>query len=289
MSASEIPQHWALKLQLAAIAGNEPASSFLEVRPFDRTMEPARRSWAPVGELDRAVADVALLAGDLNVFVGVAPRTRQEGTAGAVERVWVLWADLDGPSALELLRDFRPLPSIVIRTGSQDHAHAYWPLRQPISGTWAQRANRRLALALGGDLNATDAARVLRPAGTLNHKHDPPGVVCCTRLELDVFSLDQVVGALPDDRSYVPTPRPPREFARGSAPGRLEALERKVRDAHEGTRNSVLFWAACCLSEDGELEDGWNALRTAGLDVGLSEVETDRTLNSALRSCGGVS
>src|SRR5205823_5187201 len=116
------------------------------------------------------------------------------GTAAAVEQVHCLWADLDGPEPLERLAAFRPRPSIEISSGSLDHGHAYWPLCQAISPQGAQRANRRLALALGADMAATDPARILRPAGTLNHKRDPPAEVTCTRLELDVFALGAVVG-----------------------------------------------------------------------------------------------
>ena len=166
------------------------------------------------------------LAPRLNVYIGAAPRVREDGTAQAVERVWTLWADLDGREALRRLAAFRPLPSLVIRTGSPDHAHAYWPLREPVSPDAAQRANRRLALALGGDMAATDPARILRPAGSLNHKHDPPGLVRCTRLELDVFTVEQVAGPLADSPHYAPRP--------AATP---HALHTRARRAHRKDRS----------------------------------------------------
>jgi hypothetical protein len=160
-----IPQDVALRLQLGAIAGNEPASSFVEIRPLGVNGRPVvrERGFVPVRELDVAVSRCLALAGRFNVYVGACPRITEAGTAAAVERAWTLWADCDGRDALERLRDFRPTPAMVIRSGSDDSAHAYWPLRIPLSAAWAERANRRLAVALGADSKSTDRARVWAP------------------------------------------------------------------------------------------------------------------------------
>jgi hypothetical protein len=284
-----IPQNVALRLQVAAIAGNEPASSFLEIRPFDRDMQPRERSFIPVRERHEAAHCIALLAAQHNVYVGAAPRVREDGTAAAVERVWVLWADCDGRAALERLRDFRPLPGVVIRSGSDDCAHAYWPLREPLPPAWAQRANRRLAIALGADLAATDPARILRAAGTLNQKADPPKPVACTRLELDVFTFDQVVGRLGDDRGYTPPASADLRARGGDATKSLAGLVRVVRDAPTGNRNQLLYWAACRArdhADTGQLgvDEAREELRDAAIAAGLSESEIAATLRSALES-----
>jgi RepB DNA-primase from phage plasmid len=280
----EIPQRDALYLQAACIAGNEPETSLFELRPLFPDGRPGRRTFIPVTDRDAVAALVREQRESLNAYVGAAPRVREDGTAGAVERVWCLWADIDGRTALEALAAFRPLPSIVIRSGSPDCAHAYWPLKVPVAPSWAQRANRRLALALGGDMAATDPARILRPAGTLNHKHKPPAPVTCTRLELDVFTVDQVVGELPDTSHY--TRRPTVERPAASDPSRLLAgVARTVAEAHEGNRNAALFWAACRAAEHvGELdvEEALSELRAAAAHAGLGEVEIERTLRSGL-------
>ena len=79
-----IPQREALYLQLAAIAGNEPASSFLEIRwKAERGMV---QEFVPVRELDRAV-EVTLGHGQLSdTYSGAAPRVRESGSQGDVER-----------------------------------------------------------------------------------------------------------------------------------------------------------------------------------------------------------
>ena len=285
-----IPQDVALRMQLACIAGSEPAGSFLEIRPLGLRMEPApaARAWIPVRDVDAAVAWIHTHTAALNVFIGVAPRVRAGGKAEDVERVHCLWADCDTPEALARLRAFRPLPSIVIRSGSDDAAHGYWALRAPLSPAWAQRANRRLALALGADRQACDPARILRPAGTLNYKHDPARRVTCARLELDVFDWGDVVGALPDDRAYEPTRRGDREHQPVGDPSKLvEAIVRVVAEKPEGERNDALFWAAARISEKGAAgeiseESALEELRAAAIHVGLGEAEIEKTISSGL-------
>lgn len=288
-----IPQDAALRLQLAAIVGGEPDASLIELRPLTPDGRPARadRAFVRVGQRHRVPGIVRDIARRLNVYVGAAPRVREDGTAAAVERVWALWTDLDGPDALVHLRDFCPLPSIVVLTGSGG-GHAWWPLRESVPPEWARLANRRLAHHLGGDLHSTDPARVLRPCGSFNHKHDPPRPVVCVRLELQVYTLAQVVRGLPDDRAYV-SPARPRPAARGERGGLLDGLLRTVEQAQVGERNASLFWAACRAAEHvaaGELDAGeaYAWLRDVALAAGLVEREIEGTLRSASATVGAV-
>lgn len=85
---------------------------------------------------------------------------------------------------------------MVIASGNGQHA--YWSLSSPVGPDEAEAANRRLAHVLGADMQATDAARILRPPGSFNHKSNPPTPVAVERLEPEVFTLEQVVGKLPD-------------------------------------------------------------------------------------------
>jgi RepB DNA-primase from phage plasmid len=295
-ASPSIPQLEALRAQLTAIVGDEPGGSLIELRPLttEGRPSPRDRAFIPVGEREAIERIVPALALRLNVYLGAAPRTREDGTAAAVARVWTIWVDLDTAEAVESLRTFRPLPAIVIRTGSGG-AHAYWPLRSPLASQAAMRANRRLALALKGDIAATDPARILRPAGSLNHKHAPPREVLCTRLERETFEVREVVGALSDDPRYLRHAGQPRRRADGrasSSPGRvLDGLASVVRSTPEGGRNHALFWAACRVAEHvdaGTLDEAraFGELQQAGLDVGLPEHEVETTLRSARRTGG---
>jgi len=108
---------------------------------------------------------------------------QQQGTKNAVRQVNCLWADLDAKDfkggkseALQNLRGFPLLPTIIVDSGNG--YHAYWLLKEPeaISNdsdvAQIEGCNRGLAKALGADASACDLARVLRLPGTWNVK-DP--------------------------------------------------------------------------------------------------------------------
>jgi hypothetical protein len=283
----------ALRGFLLAIVGREPASSKIELRPLHADGQPAReRAFLPVGDLGEVERRVRELAPRTNVYVSAAPRVRPDGTAAAVERVWMLWADIDAEEGLRRLREFRPLPSIVLRTGTPGHGLALWPLREPLSPAHAQRGNRRLALALAADMNATDGARILRPPASMSHKHTPPRSVVCTRLEPARFAAAEVVGTLSDSRHYTRGPRRLRLPPGRGAPRAervLLGLCRTVAQARPGGRNAALHWSACRAveySDAGELDlaHALDALASAALEVGLGAVEIRATLGSAQRT-----
>jgi hypothetical protein len=264
----------ALNRQLAVIAGNEPPTSYVSERAF-----------VPVGEFDDAIGRIVALAPRFNVFIGAAPRIRQEGKAAAIERVWCLWSDCDEPKSVTALGSFRPAPSLVVRSGSGENLHAWWALREPIPPEWARRANRRIALALAADLNATDPARVMRPAGTLNHKHSPPTAVVCVGLKPDTFTLPEVVRGLQDTTEYLPNEQKSAPGG-GAGSGTLTGLARTVREAREGNRNAALYWSARRAREQieaGELDEhgARTELHEAALVAGLDEREIEATLRSA--------
>jgi RepB DNA-primase from phage plasmid len=153
-----------------------------------------------------------------DVYVGCAPRTRRHGGRDAVKRAFVLWADCDGEDAVAALRDFEPAPSILIASGTGTNCHAYWPLTEPLPREEVERANRRLAYALGADPASADCARILRVPGTLSHKHDPPTRVDAIRLDAERrVSASDVVGSLPDAPATPRLPIVPEEH-RGDDP-----------------------------------------------------------------------
>jgi RepB DNA-primase from phage plasmid len=279
-AVESIPQGIARRLQLAMFRGSEAPGALLELR-YQRPAGTVRRlGFYDAQDLEHVSVEIERVAAFANVWVGAAPRAREDGTADGVLRVHCVWVDVDGRAALERLAAFDPLPALVIRSGSPDHAHAYWPLRAAIAPSWAKRANRRLAQAVGGDMGSTDATRILRPAGSLNHKTDPPRPVRCTRLELEAFTLDEVVGRLPDAPGDAPRRPAARRFAK--APGdSLGRLVRTVREAAVGERNALLFWAACRAQEEGH--EAREELHQAALAAGLAEHEIESTLSSAER------
>src|SRR4051812_24748750 len=169
---------------LAALAGQAGGSELLELR---YRLDDGRMGQVFDSPLRlRGLATRALWLGRrTDVYVGCAPRTRRQGGRDAVARAFVLWTDCDGEDAVRSLERFEPAPAIVIASGSGSNCHAYWPLSAPLGRDELERANRRLAYALGADPASADAARILRVPGTLSHKHEPPVPVAALRLEIE--------------------------------------------------------------------------------------------------------
>ncbi|WP_338671626.1 bifunctional DNA primase/polymerase [Streptomyces sp. SCSIO 30461] len=85
-----------------------------------------------------------------------------------------------------------------------------------------------------------------------------------------------------------PGRRPPGAVPPGSdRPPRGEGLVQFVGAAHEGQRNTRLFWAACRAYENGIGDDLADALVGAAVRAGLSEREARATIASAGRLLAG--
>ena len=142
------------------------------------------------------MGEIVARARETDVYIGVAPRVRPEGGKDAVERLHVIWVDLDTPEAISALPRFAPVPSMTVRSGNG--VHAYWSLWPPVGPAEAERANRRLVHALGGDTRSVDAARILRPPESFNHKRGMPVPVTVESLNVEIFTVSDVIGALAD-------------------------------------------------------------------------------------------
>jgi hypothetical protein len=159
-----------------------------------------------ISELDAAAHSALTVAPRHDVYVGAAPRARRPpvdrrhraGTRSAVDESWVLWVDCDHPDSDNQLQAFSPRPALAVASGSGG-THAYWPLVRPVGRDLLEHANRRLAHALQGDRQSVDAARTLRPVGTFNHKHSPPGLVELRWFdEGAVIEMDDALASLPE-------------------------------------------------------------------------------------------
>jgi len=205
MTTTTLTRHDTATRFLAALAGTAARRELIELRyRLDDGQRMGQVFYRP--DRLRGLATRALALGRrTDVYVGCAPRTRRHGGRDAVDRAFALWADCDGQDAVAALEGFEPAPAIVIASGSGANCHAYWPLTQPLARDEVERANRRLAYALGADPASADAARILRIPGTLSHKHDPPTAVDAVRLDTDRrFDATDVVGALPEPPAPMP-------------------------------------------------------------------------------------
>ena len=182
---------------LRILAGDASPNALLEVR-WRLAGDGMATRFFPVADRSALLTCVNERAASTDVYVGCAPRVRPDGRRQAVEQVWTLWAECDGAAASEAARAHLPRPALVVASGTPGNVHAYWPLRRSLGPEDAERANLRLALALGADRNCFDAGRILRPPGTWNHKRRPPARVSIVDQRLAVrFDVDEVVGGLP--------------------------------------------------------------------------------------------
>lgn len=169
--------------------------------------------WVPCDRPQVAAEQIDGLGRRTDVYAGVAPRRDRHGGLRAIHELHTLWADCDGPESLARLAAFESPPSIVVASGTPHHAHAYWGLDAPISPVDAVALNKRLAAALGADPRATDAARILRPPGTRNHKGAEPVPVNLTHLDYNaLYSAEQLAAHAPPlaDGDTAQAPRPSR-------------------------------------------------------------------------------
>ena len=171
------------------------------------------QSFHRVTAVPQLAAEVVAHASRDDVYMGViARRRRRGGRRDLVAGAAVIWVDCDDDAASRALERFEPAPHIVVASGSGSNRHAYWLLgeRMPLDGI--EQLNRGLAVSLGADDRACDAARILRPPGTANWKRGSPTPVELLafhpRARLDVRELRQ---------------RLPRQLARGVARARTGA------------------------------------------------------------------
>jgi len=208
----------ACRLYLATLYSREPAAwiAIRERLPNGRGMRQAFHRTALVDELAPRLVE---LGQRTDVYVRATPCSTRDGTAASAKRAWTLYADCDTPDAVRRLAELPVPPPMTVRSGTETHTHAYWPLREPVAPEDTARANRRLAHALGADRRATDIARILRPPGTLNHKTCPPASV-----RLDAFDatgrsplLTDIAGDLADPPDETrPSPAPVRTLPNGA-------------------------------------------------------------------------
>jgi hypothetical protein len=202
----------ALLAQLAMIAGCEP-SGFLEVR-YRKPRGGMGQLWHPARDPRGLVAPMLELGQVTDVYVGAAPRAEQDGSKQAIAQAWAIWVDCDDAAAAERLRNFSPAPTMIVRSGSDDGVHGWWALREALRPPYIERALRRIAHHLGGDMACSDAGRIMRAVGTCNMKYGEPRPVQLERLDVDIFTAAEVVGSLPDPPGPTPAPAQPLTSAK---------------------------------------------------------------------------
>jgi hypothetical protein len=157
------------------------------------------RRFIPARDTAAAAGLISRLACSTDVYVGVA--LREGGTHGgrsAIGGSHLLYVECDHEHIERSLAGFPHLPTMEVASGTGRHVHLYWSLRARATNLEAEDANRRLALRLGCDRASVDAARLLRPPGTINYKHDEPSPVRLIAYRAQArYTLGQLIAGLP--------------------------------------------------------------------------------------------
>ena len=181
------------------------------------------------------------------VFVGVAPRSAMTpagssnpdavacGGKDAVAHTRFLWVDVDRPGELGALWAFlaeRPC-HLLIESGGSGGVHAYWKLAEPLAARAIdartgelvepiERAHLRIIHRLGAapdgtptvaDAACKERARLMRLAGSVNHKRGHWARVMEADFALAAYPVEELVGDLPDPAPSTPVRRPGRAVA----------------------------------------------------------------------------
>ena len=167
-----------------------------------RILPSGKQRYFPLSELDRLVQYCERNSRQ-DIYFGVATRDGGGGTKKNIVSIPAVWTDCDfkdiGRKQLyRRLKQFPFSPSIIIKSGGG--VHFYWQLDEPASQDdilKIEDCNRRIASRLGGDMNATDAARILRVPGTRNHKYKPVRDVSVIQINSFYYVLDDFFDLLP--------------------------------------------------------------------------------------------
>jgi hypothetical protein len=207
----------ALDSYLRMLAGPAPGARLLEIR-FALRHRDMGRLFVAAHSAPGASRLIRRLATRTDVYVGVCLRSRRAGGRNAIDRSHLAYVEIDAPDALDRLHAFRHPPTAIVLSGSAGHAHAYYTLSASVTVPELERANRILAHALGGDLASVDAARILRPPSSWNHKHAPPAAVRLIELhQTRPYDLNQLLDGL-----HEPADRPPPRVTTPRRTGRTE-------------------------------------------------------------------
>jgi putative DNA primase/helicase len=268
------------------------------------------------------VEDMSVWDSALNYWIGIALRRNTQG--GKKENLSVLTAafgDVDcgtvghkgvtkyqtKAEALAAIKQFVLRPSILIDSG--EGYQLYWLLQAAVdlnNGNleYLERINRGLALALGGDVAATDAARILRIPGTFNMKlagnprpvkiewYEPDRVY--DLLELAKYEARDKAQPLKRGQGYQEGggsgsgAGPTGDYAAYAQKGMADEIARLARTC-EGGRNAALNQAAFALGQlvgAGVLDQGSveAALSGVAASIGLTGTEIRATIRSGLAS-----
>ena len=202
-----------------------------------RFLPSAKNLFIPLSEIG-SIPAILETHNSQNVHFGVATRIKGDGSKNGIIQIPGLWVDLDVYKLTdEQKRESRQRyksshlkPTFVIDSGGG--RYFLWMLKEPASKEQVSKVEeflKRLASYFHGDPQATDASRILRIPGSVNHKyqHTPQVVVKESHPERE-YSLDDF-DFLPEMKE-TPNGEERTRLLEGWEKGLLEGVENGERN-----------------------------------------------------------
>jgi putative DNA primase/helicase len=261
-----------LEEQLAIIAGDEPETSYFEIR-FGRGGAANQKRYAGIAEVERAVKEIQHHTDGNDVYIGAAPRVKKSGQGRDVARVWSLRADCDSQESVELLLKYEPAPTLVLES-SPGRALGLWALTESLSPEEAKAHIKVLAAELGSDPVIYDAPRIIRAAGSSNHKHGEPTPVTRLAGSGERYAIDLFASSGANGNGM------PSKLSGGSEPASMLSHLLANRP-DEGGRNNWLARVAGHYAVQLPWKDAYEeTVRGLGRELGLEAAEIEKLITS---------
>lgn len=250
---------------------DQPSSPQSEVIPFLKSLfdhcekgfinlrflPSAKNLFIPLSEIDSIPTILESRKGK-NIYFGVSTRVKRDGTKAGILEIPCLHVDVDfkgiSLDGIErLLKDFLLKPTFIISSGGG--LHLYFKLKELATRDDIPRIenlNRRLASYFHGDMNATDASRIMRLPGSINYKYPHRPVVTIESFhpnrDYDLSDFDFLPETKPVDRPL----SSPIWLSNLTSDHNIEDfLDKAIATAIPGTRNSTGFVLARLLRDCG--------------------------------------
>jgi len=215
---------------------------FINLRfiPKDST-KPIEQKFVPLSEIESIPKILKIYIEQNHCYFGVATRVEGDGSKAGILQIPCLWIDLDlyklsdekKQESRQRYKDFLLKASFIIDSGGG--CYLLWMLKEPASKEEIPRVEillKRLASFFHGDMSATDASRILRIPGSLNHKYPHTPQVTIKEFHPErQYSLDDF-DFLPDVKETTIGEEKPR-LPEGWEKELLEGVE-------EGERNNTI-------------------------------------------------
>ena len=184
---------------------------FVELRPISGS--DVRTEIFSLDEINNLMDNVEQYAGDYNVFLGINPRSNDNGAGkdGDVEQVVTMWSDIDAKDfdggkeeAYEAISNFELEPTYIVDSGNG--WHVYWLLQEPwqLNNDNQREEAKKLSAAIHRIVDADSTfnlSRILRMPGTPNIKEDDNWKPCSIQSMNSghKYTINEFYEAIPDE------------------------------------------------------------------------------------------